>query len=174
MGNSELAACQIRSPLGRGVLLTFSDPTAELASFSPTRRSLCMSSAAAAANRVDESIVAAAQATGVVSTSTPDSSRRRRQIRWLRPNILLGKLITAALVFLVYHGFNLVMFDTARYISVVRGRPLLALAYRAHFVFCLTYLITSFGLVYFGNRSSKQNQPPSAVIERTAVRAETG
>lgn len=129
---------------------------------------------AAAADRVDERLIAVAEAARVVSTSSAQSTlcrpNRRYSRRYFRPNIILGKIITVALAFLVYGGFKLVIFDTSRYIQVVRGQSKLAWAYRAHFVFWLVYLITSFGLVYFGNNRSRDTHAPPQVVNRTVVR----
>ena len=126
----------------------------------------------AASTKVSFTLVAAAESTHMVSTTIGQSSRRHYS-RWLRPNLILGKIITMALAFLVYGGFKLVVYDTTRYISVVQHKPVLANLYRAHFLFWLVYLITSFSLVYFGNSSrNTRNDVPAAVFARTAVRQE--
>lgn len=54
-----------------------------------------------------EALVGVAEATHVVSTCSPRARRTER--RWLRVNVVLGKLIVGLLVLLAWKGFELVV-----------------------------------------------------------------
>ena len=55
---------------------------------------------------VGEALVGAAEATHTISVPAPTQRRSRR---WLRVNVLLGKLIVGLLVLLAWKGFQLVV-----------------------------------------------------------------
>ncbi|ORY74988.1 hypothetical protein BCR35DRAFT_306382 [Leucosporidium creatinivorum] len=114
---------------------------------------------------VGEALVGAAEATRAVSTSLPP---RRRSPRYLRVNVVLGKVILALLVLLAWKGFELVVIQTGSYIALVQQRPLLARVYQAQFIVWYLWLFYCFFSVYLVPRPTPSKPPPD-VVSRSVI-----
>ncbi|KAK4055301.1 hypothetical protein OIV83_000584 [Microbotryomycetes sp. JL201] len=119
-------------------------------------------------SRTQQTLVHATEAVKLASTNV-DGPRRSSSKRWLRANVVLGKILSALTASFILRGSRLVLGDTARYIDVIQRRPKLALAYKVHFVVWLIYLVASFYCVYFASDSQERNTPPAKVRDKLVV-----